>query len=128
MALPCFANKECNGCMACYKIRESVGRCIICNKDIRAGDDAVLASAGLICDDEDCLFEFAVTEGTDEDIREYIRLHCEDFLYEYKEEILKSIFNKERAEINLLEFIANDRMSYIEFWNDRNGYAILPCL
>ena len=128
MALPCFASKACNGCMACYKARERVGRCIICNKDIRIGDDSLLTSSGLVCDDEDCLFEFAVTQGSGEDIKEYIRLHTEDFLYEYKDKLLNAVFGKETAKIDLLEFIGSDKMSYVEYWNSRNGYAILPSL
>ena len=128
MALPCFASKECNGCTACYKVRESVGRCIICNKDIRVGDDSVVTAGGLVCDDEDCLFEFALTEGNKEDINEYIRLHGEDFLFEYKDKILSAVLKGEVAKPKPLEFIAKDKLSYAQYWCERNGYFILPSL
>ena len=128
MALPCFASKECNGCMACSKERARAGRCIICGRDILIGDGSLLCSSGLVCSDGDCLFEFAVTEGDEEDIKEYIRLHGEDFLYEYREEILGAFFNREIPGINLLEFLAEDKLSYTEFWNERKGYKILPSI
>ena len=45
-----------------------------------------------------------------------------------KDKFLNAVFSKEIAKIDLLEFIGLDKMSYVEYWNSRNGYAILPSL
>ncbi len=126
IALQCFASRECSGCASCYKERESLGGCIICGREIRAGDDSLLTSGGLVCDDADCIFQFALSEGTDKDIEEYIRLHKEDLLFENKEEIINSIIQKRAASIELYSFVSQDKSSYGEFWCAKHGYCLLP--
>ncbi len=128
MALPCYTQKECNGCTLCFKEQKAVGRCIICNRKIREGDYSVVTTAGLVCDDTDCLFDFAVQEAQREDLLNYAKEYKEELLSENAEEFFNALKEKKAPVIDLYSFVSQDKSSFALYFLESKRLFLLPSI